>query len=1012
MPEQNVISLRHILWARPIVINDQAQSVKISLNPEETGVLFEVTTDDAIIHAQGKLVYTPQTHAELHILDMPAIQHRCNYQQPQTELYAAFDAIGLHYGTSFQVIKTLWHNEQEALAEIHLPEIRKDDAREFVLHPSLIDGSLQAVMGLINHAKPMPLYLPFSLEQLDIINQPLPATCFAYVTLGEAKGELIQFNIQISDEAGKVLVNIKDFAVHAIKEEAEEKAEEKAHLHYYQPVWQPTSLPAIKAPILNGPCLVFDDEGHFLKTLQQKFPQETFIGVRAGKTFGAVDQQHYQLNKVKEEDYVHLLHQLKKQNIQPKLILYRHNSSTVDDFASDRWITKQLQQDYYPLFYLSQALIREKPKEEIKLFSLYEDKQLFAKALTGFAKTLHLEQPKIQYRVIEMPALDANSVDMLVQELNANESEVHYANHQRLIKTYEEIKAEGSNDRLLKTNGVYLITGGTGGLGFIFARYLAEHYQAKLILTGRSALNDKLKSMVMELEKLGATVLYVSADVAKKEDVKRLFTEIKTRFGTLNGVIHSAGILRDAFILKKTPQQLAEVLAPKIYGTVHLDAATQDMPLDFFILFSSIASIFGNVGQCDYAYANDFMNAFAKEREEKRKHNQRQGKTISINWPLWSAGGMQIDAGSLQWMKQTLGATPLETEEGIQAFIDLLTQDSDQPIVIFGEEKKLNVVLQQKPRAHKQAIKMQVNQTVLREKTEHYLKKLLAETLKMTPDRLLAHEPLEKYGIDSVMIMNLNRQLEQAFGELPKTLFFEYQSLSALTDYFIENHAAALAKKLALKSEKTLPSTISPPALPSIMAKRFIGSAKAQSMVIEKEDIAIIGISGRYPQANDLITFWKNLQAGKDCIEDIPKNRWNYEKYFDPDKEKTGKSYSKWGGFIEGVDQFDPLFFNISPREAERMDPQERLFLETAWHTLEDAGYTREALADKQVGVFVGVMYGEYQLFGNEESLKGHAMATSSSYASIANRVSYFCNFHGPSLHWIRCVHHRSLLFI
>ena len=169
--------------------------------------------------------------------------------------------------------------------------------------------------------------------------------------------------------------------------------------------------------------------------------------------------------------------------------------------------------------------------------------------------------------------------------------------------------------------------------------------------------------------------------------------------------------------------------------------------------------------------------------------------------------------------------------------------------------------------------------------------------------------------------------------------------------------------------------------------------------------MAIIGVSGRYPQANNIQEFWRNLRDGKDCIAEIPKDRWDHKLYFDEDKNKPGKTYSKWGGFLDGVDQFDPLFFNITPREAEIIDPQERLFLECVYETLEDAGYTREALRTYQglglegnVGVFVGVMYEEYQLYGAQEQIQGRPVALAGSPASIANRASYFCNFHGPSM--------------
>src|SRR5262249_32251219 len=114
---------------------------------------------------------------------------------------------------------------------------------------------------------------------------------------------------------------------------------------------------------------------------------------------------------------------------------------------------------------------------------------------------------------------------------------------------------------------------------------------------------------------------------------------------------------------------------------------------------------------------------------------------------------------------------------------------------------------------------------------------------------------------------------------------------------------------------------------------------------VEHDDIAIIGLSGRYPLAENLEEFWENLKLGRDCVQEIPTDRWDIAGLFQPGAPEQGKSYSKWGGFLPGVDQFDPLFFNISPKEAENMDPNERLFLETAALAIEDAGYVPDKLA-------------------------------------------------------------------
>ena len=130
----------------------------------------------------------------------------------------------------------------------------------------------------------------------------------------------------------------------------------------------------------------------------------------------------------------------------------------------------------------------------------------------------------------------------------------------------------------------------------------------------------------------------------------------------------------------------------------------------------------------------------------------------------------------------------------------------------------------------------------------------------------------------------------------------------------------------------------------------------------------------------------------------MPPARWDVARYYDADKNKPGAIYCKWGGFIEGADEFDAAFFNITPREAEVIDPQERLFLQCAFAALEDAGLTRETLGGggRRVGVYVGVGLGEYGLFGAELQAQGIPLGLAGSPASIANRVSYVCNFQGP----------------
>ncbi|NQY73930.1 MAG: polyketide synthase, partial [Candidatus Margulisbacteria bacterium] len=151
-------------------------------------------------------------------------------------------------------------------------------------------------------------------------------------------------------------------------------------------------------------------------------------------------------------------------------------------------------------------------------------------------------------------------------------------------------------------------------------------------------------------------------------------------------------------------------------------------------------------------------------------------------------------------------------------------------------------------------------------------------------------------------------------------------------------------------------------------AYRLLSDMEQRMIELEKdnkrsanEPIAIVGMSCRFPGGcNSPDQYWDLLKSGKNVISEVPKGRWDMGRYFDPDKNVPNKSYSKWGGFIDDISSFDPLFFNISPKEAEVMDPQHRLFLEECWHAFEDAGYSSNTLSEMNCGVYVGVYTQEY----------------------------------------------------
>ncbi|MET0333845.1 MAG: beta-ketoacyl synthase N-terminal-like domain-containing protein [Rhizobacter sp.] len=294
--------------------------------------------------------------------------------------------------------------------------------------------------------------------------------------------------------------------------------------------------------------------------------------------------------------------------------------------------------------------------------------------------------------------------------------------------------------------------------------------------------------------------------------------------------------------------------------------------------------------------------------------------------------------------------------------------------------------------------------TALLHQTERHLKRLLSGHLKLSIDRLDVQAPLEQYGIDSVMVMELTGGLERSFGSLSKTLFYEHQSIQALAKYFVQNHRTVLTAKLGLleraqHTQRTQPPKPAPVRASAAAADLPVRRLRRSPAAPAAMDIAIVSMSGRFPKSPDLQAYWRNLAQRVDCIVEVPSERWDAGRYFDQEKGKLGKSYSKWGSFIEGAEEFDPLFFGIAPHDARLMDPQARLLLETVWNLLETRGYTKEALRqrhDRRIGVYVGAMYQQHR--PDAHNPDRDSLSLLSSYSALANRVSQQFGFEGPSL--------------
>jgi acyl transferase domain-containing protein/acyl carrier protein len=1063
---RTVTRLENVVWSRPIVVEREPVEVRLELVPSGDGVNYEIRRENPEGEAQlccaGTLRFELIPDAgQKQAMDLSEIRARCTETVSREECYRFFDRAGVSYGPAFRPIQSLQFGQREALSRLELPEGIDIPFEKFVLHPSIMDGILQTALWTTGRPQDaQERRLPFALTSLDILH-PLPRTGYVHATLSQTnqpQSALTKYDLALLDDDGRVILRIGEFTTrevgeaHALRRE-QSSSVEAVETQAYERAWErERTVNAATAGKLAGDVLVLSFDEDFTNALKREADDgaSRILWLQPGPRFEQLRPDHWQFNPDSEQERRLLFQKLKQDGRAPTRLIWQGVERAGTLSAASTLAPPSLW-----LFHLFRAWALEKFREPLRLIFVHEQtgtlESLFFNALGGLAKTIANENPRFLCSVVEVQAASPSqlsTVELLarvalheLQAADEHEFELRYIGLERQVRRWHTVRKLGESAAQIRfrDGGIYLVTGGLGALGRIFVKSLGESWRARFILTGRSQSSSLIEQELAGLRKLGIDAAYLPADLSRRVEAVRLVERIRSEHGNLNGIIHLAGTMRDEFLLRKTAAEFEEVLAPKVAGTLELDSATADQPLDFFILFSSVSGAAGSPGQGDYAYANSFLDSFAAWREEQRRAGKRSGKTLSILWPMWAEGGMRVDEAMQEQLVALSGLRPLERAEGLKAFAAALSHTGDHLLIANGVSARVREFLEattrvplpaelrkrssppegRPPAASATEKPMDAPRPDLAEQTEEYLKEILAGTFKMQPDEIEAGTAFEAYGIDSILIMDLTRQLEQHFGSLPKTLFFEYQDLKSLAAYFTDNYREKLESLLTSPGYATVaaqveqdesqpsyiseqPATAQPQEAQTSTASQSTTNRLTSSTVApsfrntearEREPIAIIGVSARFAQANDLYAFWENLRTGKNSITEIPRERWDWREYESATEMDAASTYSRWGSFLDDVDKFDSLFFGISPREAEIIDPQERLFLQTAWHTLEDAGYTRKDLKEQRVGVYVGVMYGLYQLY---ESEQGRLAA--SSYASIANRVSYTLGLRGPSI--------------
>ena len=625
--------------------------------------------------------------------------------------------------------------------------------------------------------------------------------------------------------------------------------------------------------------------------------------------------------------------------------------------------------------------------------------------LLGLGQVLSAEHPEFRCTHVDLdPASRGSDVDRLADEILSDASGRRVAFRAGVRMEAQLTRLDADRQRrepsALRPDRSYLIAGGLGALGLEVAQLLVARGARHLVLAGRTAAagrDRRVAATLGGLERRGATVRIIPADISKAGDVERLLGQIADAGPALGGVVHAAGVFQDRLLADHDWPSFSVVLSAKVSGAWNLHVATRAMPLDFFVLFGSATSLICSAGLGNYVAANVFLDTLACYRRSLGLPG------VSIAWGPWARVGMAETVGSAreaQWANE--GLAPIDRRQGLEAFALLLGQSAPAVSVMsvdwrtyaerFPEAARstflrtLTVDRRAEPddRAGLSRQLRSLSPQDRRARLVEHIRTEVALVLGLPNSQTVdAEVGLFRMGMDSLTSMELRNRLQRDLDcSLPTTLTFKYPTVSQLAEY--------LAGRLHASEDR-----------PAGLSTRPV-SVRGRSVADRAEPIAIVGMGCRFPgNASSPEAFWELLRDGVDAIRELPPDRWNLEQYYDPEPGTAGKTYARHGGYLDGIDKFDAAFFGISPREAASMDPQHRLLLEVCWEALEHAAIAPTSLAGARVGVFAGIGQDDYaqrRLRSTSVTEIDHFDGTGNLFCFAPGRLAYFLGLRGPNM--------------
>ncbi|GHO72105.1 polyketide synthase [Ktedonobacter sp. SOSP1-52] len=719
--------------------------------------------------------------------------------------YEGIRARGIQHGPRFQGVTHIWRRPGEVMAKITVPQEVTDERSGYQVHPALMDAILQGIIPFLPETNE-DSYVPVMVKQVRLYQQPeSTGSLWSHATLRSDNSDnmsTIEGNIILLDGEGHVLLEVLGFRLQSLEDNTQGLMRQRLNQLLYTIQWEQQALSKQQEHVERKRWLIFGEhEGpaqQLVKYLQESGAQ--YIIATPGNAYKQIQQgqaQQYELNPVSPEEFHQLFSELSQggHTIDGIVYLWSQLTRPVNEASTVHALSEDQQLASIGMLHLLQALTAAKQESTPRLYLAtsgvhaieeHEETTALSQApLWGLGRVIVYEHQDLHATLIDLdPTPSEESIEALGKEILANDEadEVALRGQRRYVArlAHHTLPNEQEpSESLFRQDGTYVITGGLGGVGLRTAQWMIEQGARTLVLMGRRGPSEEAQATLHMMRETGATVHLMLADVSQEEQLALALDEIRRRMPPLRGIFHSAVVLDDSTLLQLDRERFQGVMPPKVDGAWNLHRLTLNDPLDFFVLFSSAASLIGSPGQGNYAAANAFMDMLAFYRRQ-------QGlPALCINWGRWGEVG-QAMKGDRGERLDVRGFASMKPKEGLTVLGELLRQSPPQVGVMSFHLPKwsqfypnltsssLFAGLVEETRAQEQEGAAEPRLTgdmlvMLDEEARHqalsqYLNGHIARVLGHASLNLDAYQPLNRLGIDSLMSVELKNRIRADLG--------------------------------------------------------------------------------------------------------------------------------------------------------------------------------------------------------------------------------------------------------